>query len=521
MISRTTTALIAAAIVLGGILLYTRSLGDVPPYLIHDEAQGALQAHAIATTGRDLTGRWFPMYFTEPEFPPGRDPALIYVTALGLKALPFTEAGVRTPTALVAVLDLVLMFFAARAIFNNTWAAVLAAAMLALTPIHFIRGRLLLSPLYSIPFVLAWLWSLGRFQQAPSSRRFIAACVWLALGMYSYLAAVVMMPIYLLMTIAVAARTLRWRSATIAVATFVVCLLPMAAWYVTHPERNAQIVSAYQLSGSGGGSWVGAVAAAIGKYLSLYWVFFDPAYFFVSGDASMINSTRTAGLFPVAFAVLLPIGLIALVRRAQPIGWVLVAGFLAAPLISVISGAIEMNRVMFAIPFAVLVATAGVIAFVDTRSLLPKVLAGVLVLSIAWQFAAFHRSYMGTAYRLSAAPWFSGNVREALRELIARSGGGDVYVSREIDWVHRMWRFYAIEAGRLDLIARTTYFSEPPTTAAPGSTLICPAGSAMCAALADSGAWRKVVTVPSIDGSHSYVILESVGLDRATNNKGD
>jgi hypothetical protein len=329
------------------------------------------------------------------------------------------------------------------------------------------------------------------------------------------------MPIYLLMTIAVAARSRGWRSVTLAVATFVVCLLPMAAWYVTHPERNAQIVSAYQLTGSSGGSWVGAAAAAIGKYLSLYWLFFDPAYFFVSGDASMVNSTRTAGLFPIAFAILLPIGLIALIRRAQPIGWVLVAGFLAAPLVSVISGAIEMNRVMFAIPFAVLIAAYGVQALADTRSPIPRLLAGALVLSIGWQFSVFHRSYMGTAYRLSAAPWFSGNVREALRELIARSGDGDVYVSREIDWVHRMWRFYAIEAGRLDLMARTTYFSEPPTTAAPGSTLICPAGTVMCTALADSGAWRKVITVPSIGGTHSYVILESVGIDRATNNKRD
>ncbi len=89
----------------GGTFLYARALGYVPPYLIHDEAQGALQAHAVATTGRDLTGRLLPMYFTEPEFPPGRDPALIYVTALGLTVLPFTEAGARTPTALVGVLN--------------------------------------------------------------------------------------------------------------------------------------------------------------------------------------------------------------------------------------------------------------------------------------------------------------------------------------------------------------------------------------------------------------------------------
>ena len=502
MTPRVTTALIAATIVLAGALLYARALGDVPPYLIHDEAQGALQAHAIATSGRDLSGRLLPLYFTEPEFLPGRDPVMVYVTALGLTVLPFSEAGARTPTALVAVLDVVLMFFVARAIFQNTWMGVLAAVMLAFMPIHFIRGRLLLSPLYSIPFILAWLWSLRRFEEQPSARRFVAACAWLALGMYSYLAAVVMMPLYLLMTMGIAARSLRWRTVLLAGITFVVCLLPMAAWYLTHPERNAEIVSAYQLSA--GDAWFSAVSSR----LHLYWRFFDPGYLFVSGDPSMINSTRTAGLFPMAFAVLLPVGLIAIARGKQPIGWVIGVGFLTAPIVSVISGGIEMNRVMFALPFAVLVAAFGAIALWQSRAVAPRLLAAVLVASIGWQFSAFYRSYMSEAYRQASATWFSGNNREAIRELIARSGDGQVYISREIEWVHRMWRFYAIEAGRLDLLARTTYFSEPPVGAAPGAKAICPARAPRCAAMAASGAWQAVVSIPSIDGGHVYIILE-------------
>ena len=498
-----------------GTFLYATALGYVPPYLIHDEAQGALQAHSIAMTGRDLSGRLLPLYFTEPEFPAGRDPALIYLTAIGLRWLPFTEAGARTPTAMVAVLNIVLMFFAARALFQSTWAGVLATCMLALMPVHFIRGRLLLSPLYSIPFVLGWLWSLGRFERQPSPRKLVAACAWLALGMYSYLAAVVMMPLYLLMTLAVAARSLHWRSVYLAVATFVIGLLPMAAWYFTHPERNAQIVSAYRLSAGTGASWLTTPGAAAAHGVNLYWRFFDPAYLFVSGDASLINSTRGSGLFPLAFVALLPIGLVALLRGRTPIKWVIAAGFLAAPIVSVISGAIEMNRVMFAIPFAALVATSGAIALWQARPVLPKVLAAVLVLSIGWQFAVFYRGYMGNAYRLSAATWFSGNVREALRELIARSGGAHLYVSTEIEWVHRMWRFYAIEAGRLDLVSRTTYVSEPPITAAPGSLLLCPAQSARCAASLASGLWRSAVIVPSIDGTHSYAILERTTSNQA------
>jgi 4-amino-4-deoxy-L-arabinose transferase-like glycosyltransferase len=499
---RLTTPLIAAALVVAGALLYARGLGHVPPYLIHDEAQGALQAHAIATTGRDLTGQRLPLYFTEPEFPSGRDPVMIYVTALGLKFLPFSEAGARTPTALVAVLDVALMFVAARTIFQSTWLGLLAAAMLALTPIDFIRGRLLLSPLYTIPFVIAWLWSLRRFEQQPAAGRFVAACALLAAGMYSYLAAVVMMPLYLAMTIAIAARSLRWRAVVLACVVVAGCLLPMAAWYLTHPERNAQIVSAYQL---GSGS---SLAAALGSRLHLYWQFFDPAYLFVSGDASMINSTRTSGLFPWAFAALLPIGLVTVVRGAQPIGWVVAAGFLASPVVSVISGGVEMNRVMFAIPFAVLVATYGAAWLWQRRSVLAKAGAAVLVASIAWQFSGFYRSYMGDTYRMSAAAYSSGNVREALRELIARVGEGEIYISSEIEWVPRMWRFYTIEAGRLDLIDRARYVSGPPPNAAAGARMICPADSLRCAALTSSGAWHEMVRVPSLSGSHSYVILE-------------
>ena len=52
-------------------------------------------------------------------------------------------------------------------------------------------------------------------------------------------------------------------------------------------------------------------------------------------------------------------------------------------------------------------------------------MAALLVASIAGQFGGFYRDYMSEAYRVSAAPWFSGNVREAMRELIARSGNED------------------------------------------------------------------------------------------------
>ena len=501
---RITTALLVATIVLGGTLLYARALDRVPPYLIHDEVQGALHSQAIASTGRGLDGRLLPMYFAEPGFAAGRDPIMIYVTAIGLQVLPFTDAGVRTPTALIAVLNLVLMFFAARAIFQSTWAGLLAAVLLALTPIHFIRGRLLLSPLYSLPFMLAWLWSLRRFEDQPSPRRFITTCAWLVLAMYSYLGAVVMVPLYLLMTVGVAARSLRFRAVVLAAAVTIICLLPMAAWYLTNPDRNAQIVGAYQLTGTR------SMAEVISDRISLYWQFFDPSYLFISGDASLVNSTRMSGLFPWAFAALLPVGLIAMVRSRQAVAWVIAAGFLTAPLAAVISGGIEMNRVMFVIPFAVLAATYGAVSL-SKGGTLSKGIAAALVALVAFQFAGFHRHYMSDAYRAGAATWFSGNAREALRELIARAGSGRIYISAEIEWVEGLWRFYAIEANRLEMLERTTFFTEPPAVADAGAMLICPADSPHCAAIVASGSWRDVVRVPTLGGHRTFVILQRSG----------
>ena len=62
MADRTVAVLSIALLALTGVALYTTRLGEVPVYLMHDEAQGALQAHAIATTGRDLSGRLLPIY---------------------------------------------------------------------------------------------------------------------------------------------------------------------------------------------------------------------------------------------------------------------------------------------------------------------------------------------------------------------------------------------------------------------------------------------------------------------------
>ncbi|MEO8682069.1 MAG: glycosyltransferase family 39 protein, partial [Vicinamibacterales bacterium] len=140
--TRTLAAALLIALAVAG--LYATRLAFSPVYLIHDELQFALQAQAIATTGHDLDGQLMPVYFPEKGFPAGRDPLPIYATAIGLLVLPFSEASARLPTAMVGVVDVVLIFFLSRRLFGSDWMGVLGAVFLALTPGHFMRSRLVL-----------------------------------------------------------------------------------------------------------------------------------------------------------------------------------------------------------------------------------------------------------------------------------------------------------------------------------------------------------------------------------------
>ncbi len=81
---------------------------------------------------------WLPVYFSEPEFTAGRDPMMIYVTALGLTVLPLSDAAVRLPTALVGVLIVVLLLVLYARLSPRAWMPVVAAAFLVLFagPVH-------------------------------------------------------------------------------------------------------------------------------------------------------------------------------------------------------------------------------------------------------------------------------------------------------------------------------------------------------------------------------------------------
>lgn len=512
----------ALALSLAGlvILLYAPRLRDAPIYLAHDEIGFALQAHSIASTGRDLNGRILPLYFSEPGYTSGRDPISIYFTALLLTRLPLSETTVRLPSLLVGALDVVLMFFVARLIFKRLILAVVAASLLVLTPAHFVFSRLGLSVIYPLPFILAWLLCLLWFLERRSEGVLFAGTACLGIGVYSYLASVVTMPVCLVLTcIAIRRERPGIRLYLVAAAGFFIPLLPLLVWHLRHPERYGELVQQYQLYDSAHVGLLRGLRSLVGYFglgvrSDVYWRFFSPGFLFFSGDSSIVDSTREAGVFTWPVAILLPLGIYQIIAGGRrPIGPLLLGGFALAPLASVITADVAIHRSLALLPFGVLIAAYGAEALLFPVERWRR-LAGVLLLAlVAVHFRHFYADYFD-GYRVRSAGWFGGNIRGAMEEII-RAGEQDstarIYLSSAIPFIDSRWRFYLIKHGQQGLLSRTVYYDPEHV----GGELVPDRVVALSAAdpartegLLISNRWRTVRRIVEPNGSVSFLICE-------------
>jgi len=498
-------------------VLYSLGLAVSPPHLTHDEIKFALQAHSIAETGRDLNGRLLAVYFPEPGYQVGRDPVCIYLTAGVLSLLPLSEASIRFPSAIVGGLGVGLILVLARRLFDRPLTAWIVAGILALTPTYYIHSRVALSVIYPVPFVLAWLIALVAYSNEPRQSRAAACGAVLGAGVYSYLGAALMMPLYLVATIVVLAAKKDWRGARVVTIAFAIALIPLAVWQLTHP-RYAEIVTAYHLfepAPEHRGA-IASIGAFVRQRVDTYWDSFDPGRLFFTGESSLQISTREVGSFVLPMAIFLGVGLRELVRRGPgTIGALLLFGLLSAPLPGIIMNDTEIRRWLLVTPFAALVAGFGVDAMLRSRPPV-RLLAGVLVAAIAVQFFGFAGDYFGP-YRERASVWFGGNIRAAVETALDEVGDrpASAYIASTIPWVEAYWRFYATARHQPALISRARYVrfdgGEAPAPTA-GSVAVTPATDTSAAAELERAGWTRRHTIPDLDGRPSFFIYGPSGV---------
>jgi 4-amino-4-deoxy-L-arabinose transferase-like glycosyltransferase len=402
---RPTTVLVAGVLAIVSLALYASYLGSSPGDLNHLERSMAGEAQAIASTGRDLEGRLLPLYFHISDtlwF----QPVPVYFTALLFKLWPAPETGVRWPTAIVGTIDVVLMYLVARKLLRQEPLAIVAACLLMMMPAHFIHSRLAMDYLYPVPFVLGWLLSLLGYLEQPAPRRLVAATTLLGIGCYTHSSALILMPMYLIVTCAAVwlegSRPTRY---FVAAAGFVAPLLLLVPWFLTHPGTYLDTVGRwavhpahvrYPLEGLKAAANWGSLTVRAG----LYWEFLGPALLFFGRDATALGSMPGTGMFLAPVALLIPIGVYQIVTSLPPpIGRVLLLATACTPIAAaLLDERYAIGHELALLPLVITIAAFGVDCLFSTRRTGWRLLAISLLVVTVVQFCFFDREYF-RAYR--------------------------------------------------------------------------------------------------------------------------
>ena len=471
---------IFAALVLA---FYCSGLSHTPAHLHHDEAIIALQAHSLATSGRDIEGRALPLYFFMPQLGDRAwyQPAIIYLGALVLQVLPASEAAFRVPTALVATLDALLMFFVARRLFKSERWAWVAAMLLAATPTHFLLGRVAFDFLFPLPFILGWLWALLVYLDTRQTRPLFLATSILGLGFYSYISSMLMMPIYYVMTLSVlaASQALSRRSFAVATAGLAWPLLLLVPWLIREPSFIEDVMHRYSMTGTPTRFHFSAIVDRV----TLYWTFLNPAFLFLFGGFTHLTaSTRLFGVFLLPFIILIPAGLVQMVTRVRtPMSALLFMGFILAPVAAVLTvqEPYASSRQVSIIVFGVLIAIYGLQRIWSWRPAPARALTIGITALLPLHFVFFVFHYFG-AYRGYSAAQFEYNHRDALAAIVAlapRDRVPPIFLSNGHDkWMDSFWRLTLAIDKRGDLLEQTRYFDstklDGPGAIPPGALVL-------------------------------------------------
>jgi len=485
---------IAVALVLlaTAAVLYGRRLGDAPVYMSPDEVIIAVDAHSLATTGRDVHGVSLPLYFKIQMRGEERQgwfmPVIFYAMAGVLKVLPLSEVSARLPSVLVGLTDIVLIFFIARRMFRNDWFAMLTASLLALTPAHFILSRYALDYLYPLPFLLGWLLGVVTYLETGRTRTLFVAGLVLGIGFYSYISAVLLAPVFLLITAALLFHARKpARDYAAAAIGFALPLLMLVPWLIAHPTAFSDTAHRFELYDTGTMNALQGLRSFfsynnIEARAAVYWSFLNPSFLFFTGDSQMPFSTRMVGVFLLPMAIFMIAGIGAALRRPAPARILVLIAFFCAPLAAaLVPENSEIIRAVAMLPFGVLLAAMGIeslwrwphiervrllvmplglalavaglvyagwslatshhltsstlpligagialclMAFASDAISITRIAAVLLLLAMPVQFARFSRDYFGD-YRRRASNWLSGNLRGALLELMDRASRGD------------------------------------------------------------------------------------------------
>lgn len=500
--------------------LYLVALDRAPSVIGGDETHFAIHAESIARTGRDLNGQRLPLFvrISDPMVPNNStniwyQPLLFYAMTPFIALMGVNEWSARIPVALAAVANLWLMYAIGLRLFRDARYAVAGAIMLALTPAHVIVARQALDYIAPLPFVLGWLLCLVGYVDTGRVRTLVLGGFLLGAGVFSYIAAWILMPCYFALTAIVVWRTTRGsrvRDISLFAAGFAVPIAALIAAFVLTPAMLASTLARYNVGGTD------APSPGIFERVTLYWDYFNPSFLFFAGGSNPTQATGRVGVFLLALGPLALAGIREAITRRSDLWLMTLVAVALSPLPIAITmppaASYSIGRAMTLLPFVVLLATLGAQSLMSDRRL--RVAGAACLIALPLQFALFAGDYRGE-YMLRAGPRLDPvNMRVVADTVIAHDRVEPVsriYFNQDLDDGGARWRFFMLKARRMDLWERSRQINlaSAPTIES-GAMIVSYAGDRDALRLIDGG-YRVVARVDGVAGTPAALILKAPG----------
>jgi len=410
-----------------------------PPGYHRDEAALSLNAHTLATSGRDQDGAVMPLFFRS--YGDYKSPLYPYLLA-GVFRVTGPHAHVaRAFSAVLGLLAVLLLGLLALRVTGRRVVAVVVVIIAGLTPWLFELGRVALEVATQPLLVTLLLLALHRAwrTQTWSARHGAGVGVLLGLLLYSYTGNRLLAPLFAA-ALAVFAGRGRSRWLLTAWASFGAFLLLLGVYALRHPGT---ITARYQATtitrGGKSAGWV--VIQAIANWFHDI----NPWFWATSGDpAPYVHNGGYGSLFGAVVALAIAGCVLVVWKRRDDLWWRYV---LVATLLAPIPAALTVDR-HNAIRLAALPVLCVVLALLPLDALLRRSLLAVaasvaLAATIAVQFVQFL-----DAYRLRGPArlvLFDAGVDPLLQRAFAT--GKTIYIDYDDRGAQTQARWHAVEDG--------------------------------------------------------------------------
>ncbi|MGH2498830.1 MAG: ArnT family glycosyltransferase [Candidatus Limnocylindria bacterium] len=438
---------VAVACVLAlALWLRVNDIGANPPGLVGDEVAGAVAAWQIATTGRDLERTWLPFLVVERESM--KQPIYGFSTVPAQALLGRTVEAVRLPAVLFGVVSTALVMWLALLLRGSRLEAAAAGALFATAPWAVHYGRIGWETASFLPFTLGGIGLLWYGLERRRPPLTALAVLVLALGSYTYQAALFMHVVLGGLVLAVRHRSLR-RAEAAAVAAGGVAglalLLPYLKALAEEPLMTARLKSIWVFRDGYDAAGLAHLAANFGAQWDFTWLLGEGHWNLHYGPGIPLLLWPTIPLAAV--------GLLTLLARRRPSAVsVLLPLWL---LVGQLPGALtdfppNFSRGLAALPALCIIAAIGARWLWERLAeSAPRIaFAGALALLTIVQAADLYGEYF-TGYPVRAERFFSYGFEELVRTTAETVAAGATVCAPKLyadEWPFRHRVRFALDA---------------------------------------------------------------------------